>query len=154
MPPLKQPGFLGFFLLVFAAPCLLAGQSQNQAEPSQPAPQAKPAKPKKVWTEDDIGKLNGPVSVVGQASAPRSPHSEKPASGDAAYYRERLEPLRAELQQIEDKRREIQTAKLGGRENIGRMMEDLDTRKRKVQDRIDALEEQARKAGIDLSQLR
>src|SRR5262249_39505795 len=119
--------------------------SDSNAAPSAKADAAKSKKPKKVWTEDDMGKLDGKVNVVGDAQAPsRGGSSASAGGGDASTYRNKLAPLRQKLENIEAQIRDLQNAKLGGRENISWKIEKLGSQKKDVQAQIDAIEEEAR----------
>ena len=175
-----SPSRFGFLaLLIAAVPAALRAQSGSSAqsqEQSQPPPQAQPSKapqsgetpgnapkaepgkgkkPKKVWTEDDMGKLGNKVSVVGGSnSATTANGPARSGSRDTSYYRDRLTPLRQQLERIETQIRDLQTAKLGGRENIARSLERLEAQKKEVQGKIDAVEDEARKDGIEPGQLR
>ena len=78
-----------FLLLVcamalFATPCLTKAQDSGNSStpeakpaPANPAP-AEKKKPKKVWTNDEIGSVGGQISVVGTQQDP--PKTDKPAS--------------------------------------------------------------------------
>jgi hypothetical protein len=134
--------------------------SPNGNKPATPAsatdPKAK--KPKKVWTEEEMGKLNGSISVVGDKNASSSSSGSTGADSrgdhDAAWYRDQLAPLRSQMERVDTQIRDLEQAKLGGRENIARPLEKLQQQKAEIQAKIDGIEEQARKAGIAPGELR
>jgi hypothetical protein len=135
-----------------------AGATPNAAAKTEPS---KTKKPKKVWTEEDVGKLDSKVSVVGNSNSAAglgSPSGGSSLSGsgsrDASSYRNRLIPLRQQLENIDKQIRDLQNAKLGGRANIARPLERLETQKKDVQAKIDAIEDEARKNGVEPGQLR
>jgi hypothetical protein len=142
------------------------GQAQPASQPQTPPPDdgaaaapkpdaSKAKKPKKVWTEDEMGKLNGKVSVVGDGKPPGGSESTGARGRDSASsYRDRLAPLRQKLEKIQTQIRDLQSAKLGGRENISWKVEQLEAQKKDVQGQIDAVEEEARKNGVEPGQLR
>ncbi len=136
-------------------------------------------KPKKVWTEDDISKVGG-ISVVGDSSpatpAPgRSSSQANPGnSGDSAqgkqidYYRDQLRQLQAQLEVTDKKINDLRnfkaenTSASGGiNPNHGYSMtpipdqiKQLEDKKKEIQDKIDAVTDEARKKGIEPGQLR
>jgi hypothetical protein len=152
-----------------------SGQSQEQAQPAtQPqapppsgsqaggtpnaAAKTEPGKAKKlkrVWTEEDMSKLDGKVSVVGESNSAVSGNApSNSGSRDASSYRNRLAPLRQQLERIDAQIRDLRNAKVGGRDNIARPLERLETQKKGVQEKIDAIEDEARKNGVEPGQLR
>jgi hypothetical protein len=135
-------------------------------------------KPKKVWTEDDISKVGGSISVVGNDSAstpgrsssqPAGASSEDSAPGKQVdYYRDQLRPLQAQLDATDKKIDELRNFKAdnssatgGINPNDGYSMtpipdqiKQLEEKKKQIQDKIDALTDEARKKGIEPGQLR
>jgi hypothetical protein len=146
------------------------------------------AKPK-VWTNDDIEALKGGVAVVGSASAPAAAEAPAegtaPAAGEAEakaaeekreplppkeqtqeYWQGRLQPLRDQLQQIDQqisdlRRGETQAASnainmAGG--NPGVQVQDtidrLERRRREIQQQISDIQDEARRLGISPSWVR
>ncbi|HUJ40318.1 MAG TPA: hypothetical protein VLW54_07215 [Candidatus Acidoferrales bacterium] len=106
-----------------------AGQAQAPPASQSGEKQAqKPAeKPKKVWTNDDLAELRSTVQVT---TAAATPSAEGAASGEAAstpatgaakekelppektakFYKDKLDPKRKELAEVEKKIKEIQDA--------------------------------------------
>jgi len=102
-----------------------------------------------------MGRLDGKVSVVGDSKPAAGGDAAATSGGrDALSYRNRLTPLRQQLERIETQIRDLQNAKLGGRENIARPMERLEAQKKDLQAKIDAIEDEARKNGVEPGQLR
>ena len=73
--------------VLFAVPMLLGAHSQNQdpSAKSAPSPASTTAtpKPKKVWTNDNMGDVSGTISVVGdpRRASPSSSPSQSPKPG-------------------------------------------------------------------------
>jgi flagellar motility protein MotE (MotC chaperone) len=178
-----------------------SGSSQgSQAQPTATAPApttpaaAKPAttkdqpankvsanakkKPKKVWTDDDISKVSGGISVVGDSSPgsdskttaePSAENSENSAqNSDIQNYREQIRQLEAQLDVTDKKLDELRNFKgdnasaSGGIDpNHGYTMtpvadqiQQLEDKKKQIQDQIDSVLDEARKKGIEPGQLR
>ncbi|MGH9744114.1 MAG: hypothetical protein ACRD51_17365 [Candidatus Acidiferrum sp.] len=196
-------GLTGFVLLAFGA-FVCAAQSPSgtsQASQSQPAAhspastsaakttdaKAQPAdknaagnkkKPKKVWTEDDLSKVSGGISVVGDAASPNGSNMKTRAEGasygntsqesQVSYYRDQLRQLQAQLdvtdKKIDDLRNfkgENTSASGGINPNHGYTMtpvadqiKQLEDKRKQIQDKIDAVTDEARKKGIEPGQLR
>jgi hypothetical protein len=135
------------------------------------------AKPgKKVWTNEDLQDLRSktPVSVVG--APPAAP--AKRASGAAAtnadpakngqWYRERLQPLRAELAKLDHQLDDLRGFEDGSYRSSGggvsrgylaplnpaEEIKKLAARKDEIQARVSALEDEARHNGILPGELR
>jgi len=85
-----------------------AAQSQDssaspQSGPQDSAPPAETKKPKKVWTNDDVPRSNGGVSVVGDPKNKPKPTSSKPV--DAQYVgsvRKQLDKLQGQVADIDN----------------------------------------------------
>ena len=138
---------------------------------------AKSGNPKKVWTEDDLNSLKSHVSVVGGPS--KSPKTSQkppqdnqaaaslPPEKDPAWYRGQLLPLRAQIEQIDAEIRKMKEVQ-GGKEvsdpgrryglrlpmNPQDRIEVLEKGKRALQTKVDALEDQARRNGLNPGDLR
>jgi len=185
------------FGTLLAGSALPQSAGTGQAQPAKTDQTVKPAaapksgqtaaqdkKPKKVWTNEDMSGLSGPVSVVGSGSSPTGTGPESSArSGDnsaensdpAARYRQQLQQLRAELQDIDGKISDLRNFKAGtpSSSTTGftvkqdqynnyyynivspeEQLHRLEEKRKQVQSRIDDVEDQARKAGIEPGQLR
>src|SRR5258708_33523708 len=146
---------------------------QNSAQNSTPVKQDTP---RKVWTEDDLHTLKGSVSVGGGASkpanAPRKPGSQESPTGvppekDPAWYRAQMAPFLARIEQIDAEIRKLKGIQDGketsdaGRShgfalplNSADRIEFLGKKKKELQDKVTALEDQARHNGINPGELR
>jgi len=135
-------------------------------------------KPKKVWTEDDISKVGGSISVVGDpASSGPAKNSSKRSDIDGAnsargsqldYYRAQLRRLQTQLdaadKKIDDLRNfkaDNSTASGGINPNndysmtpIPEQIKQLQEKKKQIQEKMDAVTDEARKKGIEPGQLR
>jgi hypothetical protein len=157
------------------------GQSASDAPKpaTDQAPQAT-KKPKKVWTNDEISTAGGPgsISVVGNTDPDSKPSSKdsslktSPAERGRerliANYRDRLHQLRNELESTEKKISDLRNFKAENTSASGGInmkqrysmtpLEDqvkqLEERKKQLQSQIDAVEDQARKSGVEPGDLR
>ncbi len=156
------------------------GSSQSPASPpkaageqtqSAAAPERK--KPKKVWTNDNMGEVRGnPISQVGDAkndAGPGKPGTAQPASAQAvASFRKQLAALQVQQATVD---KQIADLKNFNRGEAGHdtglqlhksySMESTDAQIRKLEEKrkqlaavIDALLDAARKRGIEPGQLR
>jgi hypothetical protein len=184
--------YLGFMLALPTVPVL--AQTQDSTSPSsgpssnagataktavKNAADKKPAdasKPKKVWTNDDVGSLKSSVSVVGNKQPGASRAAEEDQSEEQSdshdqrvrQYREAIEQLRnqiaqadARIAQLKDFKAENTTPSGGISLNKGYNMvppeeqvKQLEERKKQCQAKIGDLENEARKEGIDPGELR
>jgi hypothetical protein len=162
-------------LSAFAGP---SGQPQEQAQSqssaqqpqAQPASESKPAsdlvpapktdaakakKPKKVWTEDEMGKLDSKVSVVGGDTAGGKNSNYSGPKNDAAdSYRNRLAPLRRQIDDLNNEIQQMRNAKGSPRENIDSQVQIREAKRAKIQEQINEIEEEARRHGIEPGLLR
>lgn len=152
--------------------------SSQTASPT-PSPTQTPAKdgdtkkPKKVWTNEDVSGLNGPVSTVGDESSAKKPEKGRGADASAnasaiARLRSDLQKLRGALEQIDKQISDLQNFSSGAGTGTAALqmhrgyttaaipdqIKQLEAKKRQIQGRIDTLEEEARKKGIEPGQLR
>jgi hypothetical protein len=131
-------------------------------------------KPKKVWTNDEIGSVKGGISVVGDGkSNSRRPAEESHDSYDAhaelvRNYRDQAQKLREQIdaadsriEQLKNFKGENTSAAAGINMNRGYNMvpveeqvKQLEERKKKLRAKIDDLEVQAKKNGIDPGEVR
>jgi hypothetical protein len=156
----------------------------NVAAPKDQASDKDPAKkkPKKVWTNEEIPTVRGSISVVGdpeQANAPLDSRTRNNDSGSGdgkdserekvvANYRKQLRQLRGQQDDIDKKIADFRNFKADNASPSGGInvrnrysmttMEDqikqLEDKKKQIQARIDAIEEEARKNGIEPGELR
>ena len=144
-------------------PSVSASKTDKKDSTAQtPAP-----KPKKVWTNDDMGDLHDPtsVSVVGKkkSSKPENNYRYSPPPGQSEYmlkmYRQQLDQLQAQADAIDKQISNLQAAKSGktvdstrtydpwgGRQgDWDAQIAQLQKRKASIQQQIDSVEEQIRK---------
>jgi hypothetical protein len=170
-----------------ASPTPSAASSSSPSTPKSTEPaggtpdEKKPAgsdkkKPKKVWTNDEIGSVGGTVSVVGDATA-NSDASMKttsalPPEGAkqklAESYRSQIKQLQGQMDGVDKRIAQLRNFKgengspAGGiNPNQGYNMvpledqvKQLEDRKKQLQGKIDDLESDAKKNGIEPGDLR
>ena len=192
--------FTTCFLFVFVALACAAqsssGSSQSsQSQPQAPAPSSttqadakgSPAdknsakdkkKPKKVWTEDDISKVGGNISVVGDSSSSGAAKSSSQPGGASSdnstqgnqveYYRDQIRQLQAQIDATDKKISDLRNFKAdnssasgGINPNHGYSMtpipdqiKQLEDKKKQIQGKMDAVTDEARKKGLEPGQLR
>jgi hypothetical protein len=155
-----------------------AAQSSSSSADT-PTDQAK-AKPKRVWTNEEIAGVggDGAISVVGKAggggSNASSNDSQKNATvltaryKQAAPYRDRLRQLNNQLETLDKKIYELQNFKADNSSPSGginmhqrydmtpveEQVKELEEKKTKIKAQIDAVEDLARKNGFEPGQLR
>ncbi|HTG28446.1 MAG TPA: hypothetical protein VK818_09515 [Methylomirabilota bacterium] len=155
----------------------VAQSSSNSADTT--TDQAK-TKPKRVWTNEEIAGVggDGAISVVGKAgggdSNPSSNNFQKTAPGSAARdqhaatYRDRLHQLNNQLETIDKKISQLRNFKADNASPSGGIdmhhgyymtpvedqVKQLEEKKKQIQAQIEAVEDQARKNGIEPGQLR
>jgi len=191
---MKHKGLsFGIFLLALAFSCSAQTQDTTNkdsagAKPATTADKTAPKqdaqatpekkKPKKVWTNEEVGALPGKVSVVGQASPgvePRrsagygsSPDRGQGQESQIDSYRQQIGELRNQIDAADQRIAQLKNFKgengspTGGiNPNQGYNMvpledqvKQLEAKKKQLQGQIDDLENEARKNGIDPGKLR
>ena len=186
-------------LLFMAAPCLAQTQdaasgtgegakttatNAGSATAGKPSSTTDAKKPKKVWTNDELGSVKGAVSVVGdgsssggEAAAKMPADSAEPAATPANKearqkqvdaYRGQIRQLQAQIDAADKRIAQLRnfkgenTSPAGGiNPNQGYNMvpiedqvKQLEDKKKQAQARIDDLESDARKSGIEPGELR
>jgi hypothetical protein len=154
----------------------LAAQPQDSNAPAQPAPSqdsstpAETKKPKRVWTNDDVPRSNGAVSVVGDPKNKPKPTSSKPVDAQyVASVRKQLDKLQGQVADIDKQLLDLKNFSEGepstsasgmklrksySSEPIEVQMRALRNKKRDLESKIDVLLDEARKKGVESSQLR
>ena len=144
-------------------------QSAAEAQPSKKDSK----KPKRVWTNDDVSGLNGSVSVVGNETSAKAAKNRRPAeeadSSAVASMRKELQKLRAQLEQADKQINDLKrfnegdpSASSRGLRRFSRynsipipdQIKQLEEKKKQIQARIDVIEDDARKRGIEPGRLR
>lgn len=157
--------------------------ADSVADAARKAKTDKPkATPKKVYTEDDIPSLKtGGLSVVGEQDSGKEADADKtdakPAAAgekkekDEAYWRGRAQKIRDEMaavdQEIDKVKEEIKKggaagfdAQTGRNQNVvffedrNSQLKNLEKKKDDLQKQMDALEDEARQAGVPVGWLR
>ena len=127
-------------------------------------------KPKKVWTNEDVSGMKGPISVVGDGKNSKGKTSVQNPP-DPTY----VANVRKQLQKLQDQMADADK-ELAGLKNfsegepvatpdrelhksynsqpIDQQMTNLQTKKKDLQSKIDALLDEARKKGVEPGQLR
>lgn len=127
-------------------------------------------KSKKVWSEDDLHKLGGGVSVVGDAkpdAKTRTPANSGSKNSTAAYYKGQLEKLQAQLDDTNKKLTDLQnfngdksssTAVQMNRRFTATPVPDqiaqLEAKKKQIAAQMQDIFDQARRSGIEPGALR
>lgn len=150
------------------------------AAPAQTSSAQKPPekKAKKVWTNDDLDSLRaGPRGGGGSASAGASAAEEEKPAGkekpvprekDSKMYREKLAPLRAQLEQVDAQIKQVRdqlTNPVKGSNAVDlshtsaimrpeAALSQLEQKRREIQQKIDDLEEEARRNGVSPGDIR
>jgi hypothetical protein len=99
----------------------VAGNPSTSADPKDTSAPGTAAKPKKVWTNDDMGSLDhhSDVSVVGKRKPPQPAYhpNSYPQSGNTdymvQYYRQQIDSLQHQADQIDKQISTLQDAKSG-----------------------------------------
>lgn len=154
-----------------------APQSPAPASATPPAePQGATAtaadakKPKKVWTNEDVNGLTGPVSVVG--SSKNSGKASSSAKADGQYIlstRKELAKLQSQLDDTDKQLSDLKDFSEGkapttssgyeinkgyNRVPVDQQITSLQDKKKQLQDKIGALLDEARKKGVEPGDLR
>jgi len=144
----------------------LAEAARQNAQKSKP-------KPKHVYTDDDLSNMGGAISVVGDSSSGHSADDSNAQASDTsseskdeAYWRGRADAIKRQIadvdRQIEDKKAEIAQAgpasfdpSAGLSQGVivihdrNAELKDLEDRKQSLEDQLDQLADEGRKAGAD-----
>jgi chaperonin cofactor prefoldin len=154
------------------APAPNPSQPTSQSQDSNAPTEAK--KPKKVFTNEDLSKSSGAISVVGDPkdNAKNKPKPSAPRSADAQYVasiRKQLEKLQKQISDIDKQLADLKSFSEGEstnnasgiqlnkslqREPIEVRMRALQDQKRDLQEKMDALLDEARKKGVEPGDLR
>jgi hypothetical protein len=140
--------------------------TQTTTEPT-PIPVAKTEKAKKVWTNDDV-KNAGSVSVVGDKGNQKYTMTKPADPGTIAKYRNSLQKLQVQLDDVNkqlklyDDFTEGKPVSEGGRDMshgysrtpLDQQEAKLREKKKRLEDQMDGLYEEARKKGIESGQLK
>jgi len=173
-------------LLSVVLPALCWAQSE-QATPPQanqpatpaangqtPAAASKTEKTKKVWTNDEVGDLQGPVSVVGRKRSPDGPTQSSQSGTDISRrgkiqrYRAAIAELRKKIEATDQRVAQYKNFKADDSSPNGginphkgysmvpldEQVKQLEAKKKQMLASIEDLENQAKKEGIEPGELR
>ena len=177
---------LGLILLLAAGGCLARSQDQNKdsgtaatntAKPSAPAdgtaanPPAERKKPKKVWTNDEIGSVPGTVSVVGDPTASSSagssssgqnrkkPEPDASAPADDARqrlidnYRNQIAEIHSEMDSIDERIAQLKSFKAQNTGPSGGINPTQGYNMVPLEDQVKQLEEKKKKLDSKISDI-
>jgi chromosome segregation ATPase len=131
---------------------------------------AEAKKPKKVWTNEDVNGLSGPVSVVGNSK--NSGKAGSSAKADPQYIantRKELAKLQSQLDDTDKQLSDLKDFSEGkapatssgyqinkgyNRVPVDQQITSLQDKKKQLQDKIGALLDEARKKGVEPGDLR
>jgi hypothetical protein len=166
------------------SPCFAESPAASSAQSASPAPATSPAQPpnapalapadakktKKVWTNDDVHGLNGPVSVVGNSTNLGKGGPDAKADGQyIANTRKELWKLQSQLEDLNKQLRDLKDFSEGkapatssgypinkgySRVPVDQQITSLQDKTKQLRDKIDALVDEARKKGVDPGDLR
>jgi len=163
-------------ILILIAAFSGAARSQDSTAPAPPAtsqdsattPETK--KPKKVWTNDAVSHANRAVSVAEDPKSKPKPATSKPANAQyIASVRKQLDKLQGEIADIDKQLVDLKNFSAGEpstsasgiklnksyeREPIEVQIRALQEKKKDLESKVDALLDEARKKGVDSSELR
>jgi hypothetical protein len=175
---------LAFCGMLSCFPCFAQSSAPSNSQGASPAPGASPAttpdstapaasdpkKTKKVWTNDDVSGLTGPISVVGDSKnlgkagsgAKADPQYIANTHKELAKLRSQLDDADKQLADLKDfSEGKTPTTSSGyqinkgyNREPVDQQITGLQGKKKQLQDKIDALLDEARKKGVQPGDLR
>lgn len=184
IPTVTRVGLLAICWVVTCATCFAqnptpapAPAPTPTASPSEPqdsslTPQADPKKAKKVWTNEDVGGLHGPVSVVGNSKNLGKGGSGPGGKADGQYIANTKKELRKLQSQLDDTDKQLVALqefsegkapstptgypinKGYNRVPVDQQMTSLQDKKKDLHATIEALLDEARKKGVEPGQLR
>jgi hypothetical protein len=148
----------------------------RSAPVSAPTGDSARKKPKKVWTNDDVSSLGGAISVVGDSNSTPDSSAKQDSNPSAASardrkvaaYRDQLRQLQTQLDVTGKKLSDLQNfngnnASGSGGVNVHQhysmtpvagQIKQLEEKKKQLQDQVDAVQDAARKDGIEPGELR
>jgi hypothetical protein len=171
-------GALGCSTCFAESPARPSSQSASPAPASSAARQpnahalapADAKKTKKVWTNDDVHGLSGPVSVVGNSKNLGEAGPDSKADGQyIANTRKELQKLRSQLDDANQQLRDLKDFSEGkapatssgypinkgyNRVPVDQQITSLEDRAKQLGDKIDRLADEARKKGVEPGDLR
>lgn len=133
-----------------------SGQQDGSNQTKSPNPPPAESKKKKVWTNDDVASAKDGVSVIGAQDSGSTPASNsctncaKPPSYDRLVktYHDKLEPLRANLADIDRKIQMAKEAHGNASEDTAAWIKVYDGKRKDVLAKMERIEDEARRAGV------
>jgi hypothetical protein len=166
-------------LLLYPVLAGAAARPQDPATPSSqtqtPPPNSTKPKPKKVWTNENLGDAGGTISVVGAPRSASKAESNKPPADKGVdpktlrSLRDQLQRLEAQLAVVDQQLSDLKDFGKGDAKHAGGLsqntaiynsssvdeqIQQLKDKRTKLQTTIDSLLDAARGAGIEPGQLR
>jgi len=150
----------------------------DTAQANPPAASTEKKKPKKIWTNDEIGSVKGSVSVVGEAKRSKTNRSSGQADDYddsneqhqqmVENYRNQIEELNSRIEAIDNRIAQLKNFKAENTSPSGgitinkgynmvpleEQVKQLEEKKKQLRAAIDDLENEARKNGVDPGELR
>ena len=172
---------LAAFPIISQAQDSSAGAPTTSATPTKPSPAPPPTekkRPKKVWTNDEISTVKGSVSVVGEQNFSDDDPATKTSSQNAgqkrlrqqqiSYYRDQIQQLQGQIEAADKRISQLKnfkgenTAPSGGINPshgynmvpVEDQVKQLEERKKQLQAKIQDVENDAKKNGLEPGDLR
>jgi len=180
----RYSGVLAFCIGLISSTTLAQSSGSSSSQSASPTPAASPAPPqdgtsaaspdakkaKKVWTNEDVSGLNGPVSVVGNSKNLGKGGPESKADGQyIANARKELAKLQSQLEDTNKQLADLKDFSAGkapatssgyeinkgyNRVPVDQQITNLEAKQKQLQGKIDALLDEARKKGVQPGDLR
>lgn len=152
------------------SPSATAAAAPAQPQSTSPAMAAEAKKPKKIWTNEDVNGLSGPVSVVGNPKGHGKAVSDtKPDPQYIASVRKQLEKLQSQLDDTDKQLADLKNFSGGksastsgsyqldkgyNRVPVDQQITNLEAKKNQLEGKIGTLVDEARKRGVQPGDLR
>jgi len=180
----RYSGVLAFCIALTSSTGLAQSSDSSSSQSASRTPAASPAPPqdgtspaspdakkaKKVWTNEDVNGLSGPVSVVGNSKNLGKGGPESKADGkyiantrkELAKLQSQLEDTKKQLADLKDFSEGKAPATSSGYEfnkgynrvPVDQQITNLEAKQKQLQGKIDALLDEARKKGVQPGELR
>jgi hypothetical protein len=175
---------LAFCVVISCSTCFAQNPASANSSPSSPVPATSPTqtpdptapgapdakKTKKIWTNEDVNGLTGPISVVGNSKnlgktgtgAKADPQYIAKTKKELVRLRSQLDDADKQLADLKDfSEGKAPTTSSGyqinkgyNREPVDQQITGLQDKKKQLQDKINALLDEARKKGVEPGDLR
>jgi hypothetical protein len=175
---------LAFCGMISCSTCFAQSPAPSNSSPSSPVPATSPSpttdpmapstpnakKTKKVWSNEDVSGLTGPISVVGNSkNLGKTGTGSKADPQYIANTKKELAKLRSQLDDADQQLKDLKDFSEGkaattssgyqinkgyNREPVDQQITGLQDKKKQLQDKIDTLLDEARKKGVQPGDLR